>query len=450
MVSKGFSNLKTVDGTGPVARFSGFLRTARLRKRIPVMVALAAIWGFSLRLGAVNVLAGFLAFFIGLLFFAGLVWVGFGLFRKVSPAPEGKKPTPRFVRIAAGLVVLSLSLPIGIATGHAAALVAAPYSEAELRAQAESAEQRAAEVEARRQLEEETAAAEAAEILAAEREVREAEEAERAKAAAEKKAAKETQEKIVRVIGVLKGLPAEEAKEVLQGEGLPFVEETRCSSDVAGTVVEASYHPDLRVRLFIAENATTVPDVIGKIPSSANRAIESGCYRVEVVEFYAKAEAGSVFGVSPEAGTVLAANERVTIFVAKPHVGVRYVANSLLGLASAGPKVDDWEFSRPFEKDGKLYVPISASFGSSFDWRDTHNSGTGFGKAVIADEFNKEVPVIVHFTTQRAPAGKEQFFTIEVPLTDLQIQRPTKISPTLYISHSGRNANILGEVTLSW
>ncbi len=450
--AKGFGGLNFSHGEDRNAAISAFLRSARLRKRALFMVGLAATLGFLARLSSVNGLALFIVLVVGILFFAGLVWVGFGLFRKVSPAPEGKKPTPRFVRVAAGLVILAVSLPIALVSGHALALAVAPYSELELQAQAERAERIVAEAEARRQLQEEEEAAEAAAFLAEEQAAREAEEAVRAKAEAEEKALREAQEKINLVIAGLTGLSADEAKSTLQRERIRFVERIVCSSEPGGTVVQALAQSDLRVLLSVAKNATTVPDVIGKAQGQAFTTLKSGCYNVEVSSFYATTNEGQVFAVSPAAGTALAANETVRIFVSKPQDGVRYTANSLMSLGSSSSNLTgaDFGFSTPFEDKGKLYIPIRATFGSDFDWRDTHDMGTGFGTAVITDQFDKEVPVIVYYTSRRAPAGEEQYFTVEVPLTDLQIQRPTSISLFLYITHSGRSESIRPKVTLTW
>lgn len=315
-----------------------------------------------------------------------------------------------------------------------------------------------------------------------------ADEAERARLADEERAARELQEEMDKILSGVIGLSIEDAEEALEAQEIFQREELRklvedsqdgrlfkvgleCSPEDPGTVLTARWDSNELPVLILARNAatvpdahrglsfTTVPDLFGGSEANVVGMVRAGCYEPVVSSFYTGAmdyksnlDIGYAFDQSPAAGTVLADNEPVRIWVSKPRVGVRYVENALLGLSggSSNLRFDDYAFWMPFEKDGKLYVMMSAVSNSAFDWRDEQDKGTGFGTARIVDEFDKEVPLVVLYTTKRVPAGKEQFFTIEVPLTDLQIKRPTKIMSFLSITRAGVQTSFRAEVTLTW
>lgn len=386
-----------------------FLRTSRLRKRLVILIGLAFAVGLFSRLSDVSSFAGLLYPLVLVAFAGALVWSVFGMFRKVSVAPEGKKPTPRALRVLAGFTTVIIALPATIVIGQSTGLGVAPYSAEEL-----------ADAAAR----------------AAERE-------------AEERAEREAEERLASLAERMRGLSLDDARESLKLEGVDFSQENQCSTATPGTIADATVSGST-ITLFVATEASSVPDVVGLTETIARAELEASCYQPNVVSYYALVPQGEVFATNPLPGEELEANETVTIYVSQRRTGVNPTGGAVARWLRSGEPNDEFSFGRPFERDDKLYFPIRATFPTTFDWRDDFDKGTGFGTALISDDFDKVVPVVVFYANQRAEAGVEQFFTVEVPLSDLTNQRPTTVSLRLVIRVGSRDAILHPEFNITW
>jgi len=126
------------------------------------------------------------------------------------------------------------------------------------------------------------------------------------------------------------GMPELLATEILTRAGFVVVVDTVPDTQYpAGFVVESMPAPESlaeggsEVLLLIAngDQVGRVPDVLGRTPESARRAIERGRYEVEIIDEAesdpdgAAARAGLAWKVEPRSGSVLTAGDVVTIWV---------------------------------------------------------------------------------------------------------------------------------------
>jgi hypothetical protein len=341
----------------------------------------------------------------------------------------------RWVRLPVWLFAILIAIPTFNVAGESAALAVAPYSAAELEAIAEAA-----------------AAEEAA--LAAEQQRQEAEEA--AKEEAESEAAEAEAARLAEIARLenlaveVTGMTTEEASDFLGAQSVAFKTEQRCSNQAAGSVTRADVAANNDLILFIAVGPSELPDLVGMSENSAEKAVKDACYGVQWKRYFTTESAGTVLAQEPSAGVILEAGSEVALISSKKPSGVARVKDSVGSWSYLGPRDEEWEFSNPFELEGKLYIPIKAAFSTSMSWQDEYDKGTGYGTAIIVDEFNKEVPVIVHYGKRSVASGEVQYFTAEIPLTDLADQTPTKIFLYLAVDRNGTRDSVEAQFTMTW
>jgi hypothetical protein len=409
--------------------FRGFVTQSPLWLRVSLLVFTGFILGGLSRFTST---AAAIALLLLLLVAAGLiVWVIHGAFARSTGSLTGRKTSPRGLRIPSGILSIVLLLPLIFGLGFGSALGAVPYSEAELAA---FAAQEAAEAEALRLAQEEAEAQ-----LAAERAAQEAQE----------RAEREALEKLEKLAADVEGGSLEDAAGMLSAAGVAFDIKKECVDSPADIVLSSSVTRN-GLALMVSANATTVPDVIGDREASARLSLTDSCYTTTTKTYYAAAPEGTVMQTDPPLDTPLDAGQSVTLFIAQQKLGTRDVADSVGRWSYLGPRDEEWGFWSPFEKEGKLYIPIYATFSTDMEWRDPYETGSGFGTAVIIDEFNKEVPISVLYGKKTVASDETQYFTAVVPLTDLNNRTPTKVYLYLAVEVNGKPEQVKAEFTMSW
>lgn len=419
----------------------GWYRQSPLLPRLAVLFLSAFLWGLTGRFESLALLS---ILFL-LLILAALVWSFLAALAKHQGFLR-QQGANRWIRLPVWLIAILIAIPSFNIAGENTALAIAPYSAAELQAIEEEAAAKKAAEEAALAAEEAAQAAEqkrideeAAAREAAEKAAREAEEARLAE--------------IARVEGIaagIVGMPKEEASALLEAESVAYELLDECSSESVDSVVAAKVTDDTKLQVYIATSPSELPNLVGLTEGKATEAVESACYKVNWKRYFTSEPAGKVLAQEPAAGVVLEAGSKVTLVSSKTPANGTYVADSVGQWWYLGPRDEEWAFSSPFELGGKLYIPIEAAFSASMSWQDQYEKGTGYGTAIIVDEYNKEVPVTVYYGKQSVPSGEKQYFTVEVPLTDLNDQTPTKVYLSLAVERGGSRDTVEAEFTMTW
>lgn len=151
---------------------------------------------------------------------------------------------------------------------------------------------------------------------------------------------------------------------------------------------------------------------------------------------------GKVIDTIPLTGNKVEKNTRVKVkvskgtekIVAKNSVINYYHINNLFP--------DNWQFSFPYIEDKYMYIDCIVKFGTTFSW-----NGDGFGIAAVNDTFDKTVPVIILYNNKEVEKNIEQNITLKIPISDLDVQKPTSIYLKLFAINS-KNKDI--EINLSF
>jgi hypothetical protein len=194
-----------------------------------------------------------------------------------------------------------------------------------------------------------------------------------------------------------------------------------------------------------------VPDLSGSDLASAKTVLTNLGFVPTIQEAYSdKVEADLVIKTKPAFGTEVDTNSKVTIVISKGPKTI-YAADSQLLWTYVSYGEDDWNFDHPYIEEGKLHVKFtSVTFMASVKWKDDNENGYGFGLASITDTFDKSIPLQINWDKQYNGYGDEQSFEIVVPVTDLEVQKPTNLYLKLYAFIDGTDDEVSADLSITW
>ena len=148
----------------------------------------------------------------------------------------------------------------------------------------------------------------------------------------------------------------------------------------------------------------------------------------------------------PNSGQVLPANGRVTVAVSK---GPRRIVSEQATWYAwwfKGSKGDSYDIENPYIEDGFLYIELDATINSTYKYR-----WRGYGTAAVRDTFDKVVPFTLEYETEEIVKGKTQRIVLEIPIKDLDVQKPTTISVKIELYRNQKTEDRLRmDFTFTW
>lgn len=203
------------------------------------------------------------------------------------------------------------------------------------------------------------------------------------------------------------------------------------------------------------ENGIEIPDIADTDEETAKNLLSSnGLIPSVKYEYNDDIEQGNVIKTEPAIGIKVEQNSKVTIYISK---GSSFIISkdsriSWKNISAEGK--DKWEFVSPYIKEDTLYINCEkVSFSVPIKWRDTYNDGFLIGDASINDTFKKTVPVQAKYEKQSWKANEKQKFTLEIPLGDLNVSKPTDMYLRLYTDTEDKNGNyyiVFIDFTMTW
>lgn len=160
---------------------------------------------------------------------------------------------------------------------------------------------------------------------------------------------------------------------------------------------------------------------------------------------------GQVIRTEPSAGSEMNEGDSVAVYVSSgPRIV--YPAQSQIGWRNVGGADIDWSFSSDslFVRENVLVGHFELVMDRDMFWHDPNESGTGFGEASITDTFDKVVPLRIVFDQGPTPANELQTISLQIPLSDLDVNRPTTIYVRLFAWIRSSYHEIPLTLTMSW
>lgn len=195
-----------------------------------------------------------------------------------------------------------------------------------------------------------------------------------------------------------------------------------------------------------------VPDLSGTDVSSA-KSIITGLGLVPTVEeeYSDEIEAELVISTDPVSGMEVEPNSKVKIVVSKGPSRIDSADSTITWTYVSSYGKDEWNYYAPYIEDGKLHINChDVKFSSSVKWRDPQSEGEGFGQASITDTFDKSVPLRIIWKKQSVSYGEKQDLEIVIPVTDLDVQKPTTLYLRLFAEINGEQQDVKLTFTITW
>jgi hypothetical protein len=198
-------------------------------------------------------------------------------------------------------------------------------------------------------------------------------------------------------------------------------------------------------------SGVSVPDVVGSDETTAKSVIAAlGVVPTVVEENSEFIESGVVIRSDPEAGSTLEPGSKVELVISKGPSRINS-KNSTLEWYSISSGQDAWEFEAPYIEDDTLHVDFpSVKLKANVEWKDEYDSGAGFGQASIRDTFDKAVPIEILYDKKKSSYGQKQKLKVEVPLSDLDVDRPTTVYLQLVAFVNGTERQIKLTLNMTW
>lgn len=197
----------------------------------------------------------------------------------------------------------------------------------------------------------------------------------------------------------------------------------------------------------------TVPDVSGVDEATAKNVLSSNGLIPYVEYVYDDTVAeGNVIGTDPIAGSQVEKNTRVKLNISKGAAYLESKASRITWTNISAGQQDNWEFYTPYIQEETLYIQChDVKFATGITWKDNYQKGILFGEACITDTFDKTVPVSATYEKQSWAPNEPQSFTLAIPLSDLNENRPT----TMHIKLTAldayyNNVQISISFTMTW
>lgn len=179
---------------------------------------------------------------------------------------------------------------------------------------------------------------------------------------------------------------------------------------------------------------TSMPDLKGVSVESAEQIVVNNNWIPRVIEESSPTiSEGLVTRTNPTEGTLLEPGASVSIYVSSGPA-LTYVKDAVLEWVNTTNDVaDTWNFESPYIYNQKLIINlVDVSLAQDITWKDGGINGTGIGRASITDTFDKTVPIEFYCGNCKFEKQEIQNLELEIPLGDLDVDKPTQIYVELY------------------
>ena len=189
-----------------------------------------------------------------------------------------------------------------------------------------------------------------------------------------------------------------------------------------------------------------MPDVYGVVAKDAAEILRQLGLSALYTEQYAEYTEGTVFRLSCTPGEKIKKGSKVTLYVSKGPRKIESKSSTITWWHVKGSNSDDYEFENPYIYEDTLVIKLDATLNSEYSlrWR-------GYGTACITDRFDKTVPIEVKYKDEQIKKGETQAITLRIPLSDLDVKKPTTLSVELQLYRGKQTeTQIRLDFTMTW
>lgn len=201
--------------------------------------------------------------------------------------------------------------------------------------------------------------------------------------------------------------------------------------------------------IIISFNSKGIPNVVGVQEAVAIQTLTNKGY-IPAVEYESSTEQekGYVIGTNPGHGSNLNKGGQITVYVSTGSIADNdsEATNVVIRWYPIYQSTDDdWNVYTPYIKNNYIYIKTEMKLNSSMSV-----ALRGFGTASINDTFSKTVPIEYEYEKSDVTMGEYQDVTIRIPVSDLEVQKPTTLYCRLATYVGGRQKDIQLEFDITW
>lgn len=195
-----------------------------------------------------------------------------------------------------------------------------------------------------------------------------------------------------------------------------------------------------------------IPDIANIEESIAKTLLVSNFILPNIIyEYNDEVEKGMVIRTDPEIGTVVEKNAKIDVYVSEGKSLIDAKDGRITWDNAISDAQDTWKFNRVYIEDKTLKINCyEVVFGVNITWLDNVGDGKLHGIAKINGKSENQVPVSAVYENQATNAGDKQAFVLEMPLSDLDIEKPNSANIILYADVNGKSREIKVNFTFSW
>lgn len=214
--------------------------------------------------------------------------------------------------------------------------------------------------------------------------------------------------------------------------------------------IGSSVEKDTVVTIYISKGPQLrVPDVANVDEETAKKVLTSNQLIPTITYEYSDTIiVGNVTRTEPKIGSAIEPNSKITVYLS---YGPSYVEPSNVTLS-----YKDMDSYSVYRKGDKLCIEFKG-FGynpwgvrdSFAEWDDPNNTGYIRGIVSLTSSFYQSTPVSGKYATKDWACGWDQDFTLEIPLFELGVDKPTHLYIILYINYY-QSTEFEFEISISW
>ena len=195
-----------------------------------------------------------------------------------------------------------------------------------------------------------------------------------------------------------------------------------------------------------------IPDLSGTDLASAKTLVTNLGLVATVTEQYSDdVETGLVIKTKPPAGTTVDQSSKLKIIISKGPKIITSKDSQISWTNVSYYGSDDWNFSSPYIEDGNLKINCTdVKLAASVNWREDQTNGYGYGLASITDTFDKSIPLKLLWDKKYVSYGQKQDLKIVIPVTDLDVKKPTTLFLKLYGEINGDDSAVYLTFNITW
>lgn len=189
-----------------------------------------------------------------------------------------------------------------------------------------------------------------------------------------------------------------------------------------------------------------MPDVCGVTAEDAAEALKNLGLYVVFTERYDDSQEGTVCYTDCKPGERLKKGSKVIVRVSKGPRRIDSKQSTWRAWWVKGSKEDDYKLYTPYIYEDTLVIKLDATLNSEYNlrWR-------GYGTACITDRFDKTVPIQVKYEKEQIKKGETQEITLRIPLSDLDVKKPTTMSVQIELYRSEKTeVHLRMDFTMTW